>query len=343
MIAPAATNAATTRPTGLASIAVLTSQIAPASAIPPIVSAPNGDPPLFDTVEETASAHCDLAQGRQGDSTVAGVSGSKADEGGRGVHGATLWRIRHQGQRKSGLCATCVNMDSGVYDTMRPFAEILDAHLKSIGLKPIAAAERHGLNRDAIRSVMRGRSPSVDRAAEICSALGLEFYVGPPREASPSLFPDSETHRWGNRRGMAVTPYPVPMRKVISSGSEAPSAGKIGVAPNGCAFFGLDFLLDHDLNPKLCEVVEIFDDSMAPEFPSGAVGLVDLRRTEWVDGRVCALGIPDLTVRRTRRTADGWALDADNPRFEPIRREAYMEVQGQVVWTSHMVGVAAVI
>ena len=42
----------------------------------------------------------------------------------------------------------------------------------------------HGLPRWALRGVMdlsRRQSPSVDRAAEICEALGLEFYIGPPR------------------------------------------------------------------------------------------------------------------------------------------------------------------
>ena len=55
------------------------------------------------------------------------------------------------------------------------------------------------MNRDTIRSVLRGRVPSVERAAEICEALGLEFYVGPPRDeaatpeiadATPDVAPD---------------------------------------------------------------------------------------------------------------------------------------------------------
>ena len=45
----------------------------------------------------------------------------------------------------------------------------------------IGAARRAGLPRDAIRSVLRGHPPTLPRAAKICEALGLEFYVGPPR------------------------------------------------------------------------------------------------------------------------------------------------------------------
>ncbi len=133
------------------------------------------------------------------------------------------------------------------------------------------------------------------------------------------------------------------MRDVMFSQRNAPAAHKVGEAPNGCAFFGLDFLLDHDLNPKFCEVVEILDDSMAPEFPAGAVGLVDLRRREWVDGRICAVGVPDLTVRRMTKIRGGWTLEADNPAFGALIRADHFQVQGQVVWTSHMVGVTALV
>ena len=64
------------------------------------------------------------------------------------------------------------------------------------GVSATAAARAAGLNRDAIRSVLRGRSPSIGRVAEICRALNLEFYVGPRRAAGSSaeeqISPDTE-------------------------------------------------------------------------------------------------------------------------------------------------------
>lgn len=68
---------------------------------------------------------------------------------------------------------------------MEPFAEIIREELGRKGTSAIREALRAGLNRDAIRSVLRGRSPSVTRAAEICEALGLEMYIGPRREVGP--------------------------------------------------------------------------------------------------------------------------------------------------------------
>ena len=187
---------------------------------------------------------------------------------------------------------------------------------------------------------MRGADPeSLDRLAEICRAVSLEFYVGPPRgetlEAPPAFPPDTESHRMGDRKGKVFTPYPVPIRE-----GHAPQ--HVGFSPNGCAYYGLDFLLKFDLNPKLCEVVEIFDDSMAPEFPAGAAGLLDLRRTEMVDGRICALGVPHLTVRRLLKRKSGWSAVPDNPEFGMVSWQDHFTVVGQVVWTSHVVGVVEV-
>ncbi len=39
-----------------------------------------------------------------------------------------------------------------------------------------------GLPRDAIRSILDGHEPKLSRVADVCDALGLEFYIGPPRE-----------------------------------------------------------------------------------------------------------------------------------------------------------------
>ena len=61
------------------------------------------------------------------------------------------------------------------------FARIVRSRLDEIGQSPYRAAVSHRLPRDAIRYVLSGRMPRLDRALEICEALDLEFYVGPPR------------------------------------------------------------------------------------------------------------------------------------------------------------------
>ena len=59
----------------------------------------------------------------------------------------------------------------------------------------------HNLPQDAIRSILEGHTPRLDRAAEICRALGLEFYIGPPRdEAGPDAASAAATSTEGLER-----------------------------------------------------------------------------------------------------------------------------------------------
>lgn len=52
---------------------------------------------------------------------------------------------------------------------------------------PFRAALDAELPENAIRTILDGHEPKVGRLAEVCEALGLEFYIGPPREGA----------RWG--------------------------------------------------------------------------------------------------------------------------------------------------
>ena len=56
-------------------------------------------------------------------------------------------------------------------------------------------AENAGLPRRSVQSVLDGHVPSLNRAEEICNALGLEFYIGPPvprSDDAKQTEPDSE-------------------------------------------------------------------------------------------------------------------------------------------------------
>ena len=219
---------------------------------------------------------------------------------------------------------------------MDALREAVESRIREAGGRQPLADRLSGVSLGDLRSVQAGREAKSSTIQSICDAFGLEFYIGPPRRADAErapLPPDSETHHWGNRRGAILTPFPVQMR-------EGHQPERVGFSPNGCASFGLEFLLEFDLNPLACEVIEIYDDSMAPEFPAGAAGLVDLRRTRRADGRVFVLEAPGLTVRRTVKTRTGWVAAADNREYESARWSHGFRVVGQVVWTSHMVGVS---
>ena len=69
----------------------------------------------------------------------------------------------------------------------RPFHEIVLSRLDELGENPFSMAAKSGVSYDKFRNVLRNDArradPKVETAREICRALGLEFYIGPPREA----------------------------------------------------------------------------------------------------------------------------------------------------------------
>jgi len=64
--------------------------------------------------------------------------------------------------------------------------KILRDAINQCGSNPYRIAKNAGLPDDALRYVLAGHEPKAGRLADICHALGLEFYIGPPRSASPS-------------------------------------------------------------------------------------------------------------------------------------------------------------
>jgi len=82
-------------------------------------------------------------------------------------------------------------------------AAVIRRELERRGTNAYRAAVDSGLPQNAIRSVLRGRDPGSERLAEICRALELEFYVGPPRgrheETSEPPESSAEDPHWVSR------------------------------------------------------------------------------------------------------------------------------------------------
>ena len=205
----------------------------------------------------------------------------------------------------------------------------------NVGARRFEAA--NGLKPWSLRGLLdnsRQQVPSVDRAAEICEALGLEFYIGPPRDASRArnVIAAWDDPNSGASAGAFVTPWPVPMA------DPAPMAGEAGgFSPHGCAWFGQDFLKDFGLDPVQCEVIEIRDDEMAPALANGSVGLIDKQRRLLSSGFIYAIRCNGrLMARRAVLTGDGWTAVAEKPDYASIPWTDEIETVGLIVWTARM-------
>lgn len=69
------------------------------------------------------------------------------------------------------------------------FAAIVRRELVDTNQSAHGAAKSHDLPEDAIRSVLDGHAPRLDRLIEICNALGLEIYIGKPRPQPRGIDP----------------------------------------------------------------------------------------------------------------------------------------------------------
>ena len=74
-------------------------------------------------------------------------------------------------------------------------AALVREKLREKSLSARAAALNAGLPIRRIQGVLEGHSPTLDHAGELCRALGLEFYIGEPREPydpvnSPRVLPE---------------------------------------------------------------------------------------------------------------------------------------------------------
>ena len=77
--------------------------------------------------------------------------------------------------------------------THHDIARALQAHKEASGESYRSVAARAGVPTRSLTAILEGHAPSVDRAAAICDALGLEFYIGPPR--TPDAGPPALTRK----------------------------------------------------------------------------------------------------------------------------------------------------
>jgi len=219
-----------------------------------------------------------------------------------------------------------------VKDWENAFADVITQRLKALNTNAFAVETRAGLPPDAIRNVIRSRKkdgPSLSRAKEICDALGLEFYFGPPRATGPV-----ETVILGNEDFTAVPRYDARL-------SAGPGADNGDAQVVEKLAFRRDWLARIGVAPSAAVLVPVSGDSMAPTLHDGDLALIDTNRKAVRTGQVYALTDLDgsTRVKRLDRLPTGLILRSDAPthpaEFRPIPDAARVAIIGQVVWSGH--------
>ena len=169
----------------------------------------------------------------------------------------------------------------------------------------------------AIRSLKRGLDLRASTIQALCEELGLEFYVGPPRDeaatpeiadATPDVAPDWAMEMQEGLQGSLQTELaklkaeltPVlrlisstdlsdetatavkgsPSRPVVTYELAAAAGGgamKLDETPTGIVYFRYDWLTQHGLDAKQCCVMGVAGESMETMLPDGCAILVNRR------------------------------------------------------------------
>lgn len=215
----------------------------------------------------------------------------------------------------------------------RPFHEIVQSRLDELSENAFSVANRTGISYDKIRNVIRNDArradPKFETARMICEALGLEFYVGPPRSTGPV-----ETVVLGNDDF-------APIPRLDARGSAGPGAENGDVQVIEKLAFRRDWLDRMGVDPSQAVLVQVSGDSMTPGLHDGDLALIDRRRNKVRNGHVYALTDTDgsTRVKRIDLLPTGLILRSDAPsyptEFRPRDDADRVQVIGQVVWSGH--------
>ncbi len=226
---------------------------------------------------------------------------------------------------------------------------VIEEALKRKGTNPTRVARDNGWSVNAIRYILEGRPPSARRLSEVCQALDLEFYVGPPRSphgarldiqelarelerlASEARRIDAESRRKPLQIDQATPYVSAPRYEVLAAaGAGSPVDAE---TVRGYLGFNRAWLRDQQLTPEHLAVIEVQGDSMEPTLQSGDVVLLDMRPQQPRDGVIYTLRRDsDLMVKRLRRKGLEWFIHSDNRAYQPERLGSDSIIVGRVVW-----------
>ncbi|WP_304616944.1 S24 family peptidase [Paracoccus sp. (in: a-proteobacteria)] len=211
------------------------------------------------------------------------------------------------------------------------FAETVRTRLAELGTSPFAVETKHNLPTDALRNVLRRSKagPTLNRVGEICEALGLELYIGPPRASAGGKGADVD--------GMEFAAVP----RFTAQLSAGPGADHDGDMSVGAIAFRRDWLAREGISPSSAMVLPVKGDSMAPTLCDGDLVMIDRRKVTPTGRKIYALIGPDgeARVKRIERLPTALLLHSDNDGF-PTELVApsdadRIRILGQVVWWGH--------
>lgn len=214
--------------------------------------------------------------------------------------------------------------------------QLVEDRRGELGLSMAALAEKAFGSRKvtAVQDLKRGASPSLERVAKLCEALGIELYIGPPRDAAADCHePDPEQ--------FAKVPL---FDAQLSAGGGSSNHLELVL---GHLAFRRDWLSRLGVGPANAALARAKGDSMQPTIWEGDVVLIDTaRKTLNIRKRsatrrrspiYAVLDDGDARLKRIERPSeDQVMLLSDNPDYPPeLCHPRDLSIIGKVLWWGH--------
>ncbi len=229
-------------------------------------------------------------------------------------------------------------------------AGIIKRQLTRRGLTPYRAAVDSGMPENSIRYALEGRATRSDRLIEICNVLGLEFYIGAPRETGGKIAGldvglDRRTLKTLAEKLDALAerlPPPASAEPDVQPRLPLSLVADVrAAAGDGAEVFEeteVEITIPVDALPKGTSsdhavALRADGDSMEPTIHSGDILVIDHSDREPRDGRVCVLRTDTgLVVKRLRREGAGWRMTSDNPDWPSRLVGEGDRILGHAIW-----------
>lgn len=228
-------------------------------------------------------------------------------------------------------------------DFGKTFADAVSAQLEALGQNAFAVEKLGGLPVDAIRSVIRDDDkraiPRITRAKEICDLLGLEFYIGPPRDVGPIEKVVLDGNDFAH----------IPLHDAMLSAGDGQKNDSEEIVDR--LAFRRDWLKRIGVPASSARLARVHGDSMQPCLWAGDMIMIDTRvrsvpvkPIDMKDTRrppiYAMIDGHEARVKRVQRPFDHlMVLLSDNPDYAPEYRQNEeiddVQVIGKVVWWGH--------
>jgi phage repressor protein C with HTH and peptisase S24 domain len=224
-----------------------------------------------------------------------------------------------------------------VEHAQKTLAREVSERLSALGTNAFAVENAAGLPADAVRSILRGgkkAGTTLNRAQDVCNALGLELYIGPRRDSGPVQVIDREAEY-----------AHIPVHDAMLAAGPGVLNGNEEIID--FLAFRRDWLRRLGLDPARAVIARATGDSMQPCVWDGDLVLIDRSRIDLPTHprsdrarRAPVFALLDdgqAKIKRAQMVEPGLAmLLSDNPDYAPaFARAENLSIIGKVVWWGH--------